>query len=294
MKNVMLTLLLIIGIAFAFGCDKSPTDSPEPATADEQEVLDALDSELELFPTEIRDNQVDDGATIFSGTDVDGAIAETIQPLRFGRQVLSRTHSRTVDFTSDSTATVTITMEMSGIFHIFGIAEGDTVPTHFEKPFADQGIRYAYLKKFAPNPDLPARWGLIGLTGTLIESPDGTVEIESIAFQGASIDTVVTDVLGMFSRNNILTVEHGDEVTVTVTTSHVDDEVFGHFRPWFHPRLRFDPNGDGTYTFVWHPIRPGVHHVTVDALSHGTLFDSDAPYDDMGWGLSYRVVPMQN
>ncbi len=288
MKRLFLSLIFILALVIANGCDKSPTDTPDPISLDEQEVLQALGEDADYFPSEFRDNDwVDGGGAAVAGSG-GNSIAEEIDPLRFRRQVLSRSVTRTVEFTSDSTATVTINYALSGILHIIGATEDDT--THYEKEFADSGVRYAYLARRHPSQDRPRRWYLTAFSGTLIEAENGTVDIQSIQFSSNSVDTTITDILGLANRENILSLPRGEEVTVTVTTANIDDDLFIHYRPRHRFRRPLESNGDGTYTLAWTPIRFGVHHAVFDAMSQGTLHDSDAPYDDMGWGISYRVV----
>ena len=40
------------------------------------------------------------------------------------------------------------------------------------------------------------------------------------------------------------------------------------------------------------PIEGGVHHFGVNALSHGTLFDDQAPYDSQSWIEPFIVHPL--
>jgi hypothetical protein len=57
-------------------------------------------------------------------------------------------------------------------------------------------------------------------------------------------------------------------------------------------RSKFQNNGDNTYTLAWHAApRQGLHHVGVNALSHGTLYDDAAPYDSKAWIMPYVVNP---
>ncbi|OQY30342.1 MAG: hypothetical protein B6244_00340 [Candidatus Cloacimonetes bacterium 4572_55] len=288
MRKFTLLLLTLSLLIWTVGCDDSPTDTPMPGSSDEEEIFQVLETETDLLPSEFRDNEIN-GEAIPSGMS-DGEIQEEITPMRFGRQVLNRSFHRELELTSDTTATVTLTYGMSGIFHLIGVAEGDTVPVHYEKDFSDEAVRFVYLRKRAPRPSSERRWVLVAVSGTLIETEGGSIEIESINFQSASLDTTITDVLGIINRENIPTFAIGDDVTVTVRTNNLDDDVVAHFRPRHRFRVRLEPQGDGSYTLAWQPRLRGVHHVAFSVLTHGTLHDSEAPYDNMGWGLSYRVV----
>ncbi len=289
MKKLFVTALLIVGLAVATGCEKSPADAPDSAinpSIEKQEVLTALESELDFLSIELRDDE-ESGAVPTSLGD-GGAIAEAITPLRFGRRITSRTSHREVELTSDSTATVTITMELVGTLHILGATAGDT--TRYEKPFTDHATRYLYMAKRQRNPAQNGRWHMVGLSGTLIESANGTVEIKSVKFSSASGEWTISDPLSRIMRENIPTLKPGEEVTVTVTTANTNDAVFAHAFPRLHHRLPMEGNGAGSYSFTWTPRHPGLHHLTVDAMSHNTLFDSAEAYNSMGWGFSYAVT----
>jgi hypothetical protein len=57
-------------------------------------------------------------------------------------------------------------------------------------------------------------------------------------------------------------------------------------------RRRFHNNGDNTYTLTWHTSpEDGIHHFGVNALSNGTLFDDQAPYDSDAWIFPYAIQP---
>ena len=59
-------------------------------------------------------------------------------------------------------------------------------------------------------------------------------------------------------------------------------------------RFRLHSNGDNTYTGVFHVrLLAGLHHLGVNALSNGTLFDDQAPYDSQSWILPYVVRPTE-
>ena len=86
----------------------------------------------------------------------------------------------------------------------------------------------------------------------------------------------------------MLKLDPGAEVAVTVTTERADDIVLfvrhGH-------RARLEPNGDNTYSGRFTvPDERGVRHFGVNALSNGTLFDDDAPYNSIAWIFPYTVV----
>jgi hypothetical protein len=103
-------------------------------------------------------------------------------------------------------------------------------------------------------------------------------------------DTTIYDPLAFRRLRQVLRVAPGTQVTLTVTTEAKDDVVVLYHRD---RRFRFHNNGDFTYTGVWTtglPM-PGLLHVGINALSHGTLFDDQAPYDSQAWIFPYSVAP---
>ena len=130
-----------------------------------------------------------------------------------------------------------------------------------------------------------------------------SADVTSLRFQTAGVDTTITDPLIFFYLRRILKLHPGTPVTLTVTTLKNDDVVAmcrsGH-------RFHFINNGDNTCTGVWQvpdlrmgngprpgPGRPPIFHFGVNALSHGTLFDDQAPYDSPAWLLPVVLAPDQ-
>lgn len=288
MKKHLLLLALGLTAAALIGCDKAPTDtSLLPSTdADVNEIYQVLDQETDLFPNEWRDTGIsDEGAT----NPKDAFIAEEIVPVRFGREVESVTHDRDVEFTSDTTATVTFTKTTSGVFRILAL-QPDSTRIAYEKPFSDHSTRYAYMVKRRLRPNLPLVWLLTGVSGTLTQSDNGTVAIQSVTFSDGTNTTTITNPLQVTDRRNLPAFAPGSDVTITVTTTNADDALFLFAAPRAFHRRALEASGNNSYTITWRvPRHPGVHVVSLDALSHGTLFDSVAPYQNMGWSFSYRI-----
>jgi len=102
---------------------------------------------------------------------------------------------------------------------------------------------------------------------------------------------VITDPLAFFRLRRLMKFDAGEQVTLIVTTGRNDDVVV-----LLRGRLRakFTNNGDNTYTAEWRaPLLGGVQHVGVNALSHGTLYDDEAPYDSKAWIVPYLVNPTE-
>ena len=96
---------------------------------------------------------------------------------------------------------------------------------------------------------------------------------------------VTEDDLGKLVHRRLLRFDVSNDVTLTATTNASDDVVVFYVGD---RRQRFHSNGDGTYTFTWNvAATDGVRHFGVNALSHGSLFDDQSPYDSQAWLLPY-------
>jgi hypothetical protein len=171
------------------------------------------------------------------------------------------------------------------------------------KPLLDNWVRHLLLKRISRSTaerdgdqvsddsgdDDGPRWRIAATSGVRVVSHPNTTQIQSIHIQAADKDTTITDPLALVRLRRVLKFASGEDVTLTVTTGHSDDVVVLNYRLL---RLRFHNNGDNTYSATVHSAwLAGVHHLGVNALSHGTLFDDTAPYDSDAWILPYVVEP---
>ncbi|HVP15410.1 MAG TPA: hypothetical protein VMS88_07685 [Terriglobales bacterium] len=296
-KFPLLVLLLAAGGLLA-GCGTNHHTLLSPATpgtgtsADPTRVLQAIS----LAPQVVDDGQFDaDEATTMDGAPA-GSLAAT-HPLRFWRTI---THvERSFEFAfadSDTTgrpttAIVTVHRRLTGTFNILsGVPGTDSVPMDstlrvIRKPLDDRWVRRLLLHR-RPGTD---RWRIVATSAVEVTSNNAVTRILSLRVQAGVIDTTITDPLAFFHFPRLFAVDPGSQVTLTVTTSHSDDLVFlvlrGH-------RFRFHDNGDGTYTGVFPmPRAAALWHAGVNALSHGTLFDDQAPYDSQAWLTPFLVRP---
>lgn len=219
------------------------------------------------------------------------AEAAPIATLRWWRQLLSldRTWEVVIEEPEGepATANVTVTCEASGILHL--VAPGDLEPIHVEKPFEDTGVRSMLFRRERPADGRHRGWRLIGLSGVLIESPATTRKIESVRIEAGGVDETITNVTELVRVFDVLALPPAVEARITVTTGDASDQVFLHLR---HRRARLPlvSNGDGTFSGRFFTgEEPGPRHLVVDVLSEGTLFDDEAAYDNVGWGIPVRV-----
>jgi hypothetical protein len=211
-----------------------------------------------------------------------------------------------IDIVGDS-AFISWTGEFTGTFHLFA---SDTFPPdtiiEYLKEFQDFGTRYAIFKRLYPSDEDPLGrrgWRLFMISGAEIISQGNTVHIDSIRLNCASYpDSVITDPLAMFSKDDIVTLTPEERCSLTVYTNsgnYESEYVFLHSwrRNIEHHRHRFTHLGNGIYTGVWFaPINSSssvniVHHCAFDMIENKTLDDDVAPYDAHGWLFPYIVVP---
>jgi hypothetical protein len=317
-SRLLLAMSLLAAIGLNAGCGKttvnSPTSTIDAPSLDRAEVA----SVVAIEPEVVEDGQFEStditGLGAGANLDATGAFA-TINPLRFWRVITSVERSFEFAFAdSDSTgrpttAIVTVHKSLAGRFNIMtGVPGGDSTALDsslsvIHKPLADRWVRRVLLKRVPATDSSGRAWRVVATSAARVTSRDATTRITSLRFQTAGMDTTITDPLSFFYLRRILKIVPGTPVTLTVTTLKSDDVVVmcrsGH-------RFRFQNNGDNTYTGVWRvsdlrmgngprpgPGRPPIFHFGVNALSHGTLFDDQSPYDSQAWLLPVVLAPDQ-
>ena len=314
-SKLLLAASLLAAVGLNAGCGKSTVNSP--ASSDTPSLDQAqVASVVAIEPEVVEDGQFESTETTSLGASpgATGALA-VINPLHFWR-VITKVERRFEFAFADSdstgrptTAIVTVHKSLAGRFNILtGVPGGDDTALDssvsvIHKPLADHWVRRVLLKRVPASDSARGVWRVVATSGVKVTSRDATTQIESLRFQTAGLDTTLTDPLHFFYLRRILKLEPGTPVTLTVTTLKNDDVVvmcrFGH-------RFRFHNNGDNTYTGVWQvpdlrvgngprpgPGRPPIFHFGVNALSHGTLFDDQAPYDSQAWLLPVLLAPDQ-
>ena len=316
-SRLMLAAFLLTAAGLVAGCGKNTVNSPTSAntsTLEQAEVAGVVATEPEV----VEDGQFDgtDATSMdaVAGTAPAGALA-AITPLHFWRVITDVDRRFEFAFAdTDSTgrpttAVVTVHKLLAGRFNILtGVPGSDGTPIDsalrvVHKPLADHWVRRILLKRFPISGSTRSVWRVVATSGVKVTSRSATTQIASLRFQTASLDTTITDPLDFFRLRSILELVPGSPVTLTVTTLRNDDVVVlsrvGH-------RFRFHNNGDDTYTGVWlvpdlrmgsgprpGPGRPPIFHFGVNALSNGTLFDDQAPYDSQAWLLPVVLAPDQ-
>jgi hypothetical protein len=300
---------LVFASVLLAGCGKnsnpaSPLGST-PASVPSNDQA-AVTSVIAAVPQAVEDGLAD----LPDPTSIGGSpgMMTAIQPLNYWRTIRER--DRTFEFVfSDpdpdgrpTTAVVTIRKRLVGQFNILvGAQAVDGTPVDgppatgdrlvVRKPLEDHWVRRVLLKRIRLESERgEPRWRIAAISGVKVTSKDATTTILSLRIQAADKDTTIVDPLAFQRLRRILRFEPGTRVVLTVTTGRNDDVVVLHHRDH---RFRFRNNGDNTYTGVW-PTGlsfPGLGHFGVNALSNGTLFDDQAPYDSQSWLFAYALEP---
>jgi hypothetical protein len=304
-------LLLCLAGAILSGCGKSnPLSSGGPnggAGLDQAQATEAMAQSSPAIEDGLMESP--DQASLSSASPT-GADA-LIQPLRYWRRITD-VH-RTFEFAfsdTDSTgrptrAVVSIRKYLAGSFNIaFDSTPGDSMPFDsvgvVHKRLHDLWERNVLLRRVHFPNATGDEWKVAAISGAQVTSYDpgastpghlafGATRIVKLRIQSASGDTTIDDPLRFFFLRRVPAFGPAEDVTFTVTTL-TNTDVLVLIRNGF--RRRFHNNGDNTYTIFWRTSpEDGLHHIGFNALSNGTLFDDQAPYDSQAWIVPYRVIP---
>jgi hypothetical protein len=267
-----------------FDSETSPSTSDETTTDEQAIQYVVFDEQSDL---------ADPNVLVFD-EDSD-ASAAPIETNAWRRELLhlDRTIQITINQTEGepATADVKAQFDASGILHLFVRSGDDRV--EYTKDFADQGVRSALLTRERPiRGPRNCGWRLVALSGVLVKSPETTRNIEWVRVQAGDVDETITNVTDLVRLESLLALPAATEATVTVKTGDMSDQAYLHLRGR-HQRIQMQSNGDATFTarFVT-SAQHGPRHFAVDVLSEGTLYDDVAPYDNIAWGIPYRVGEM--
>lgn len=299
LRSILVFLAALLGASLLGGCSDNGTEPAPVAPAQGDREADLLESMLPATALIEEGLFADPMETSLAGAapGTEQAVASPIQPLRFWRNITDIRRSYEFAFAdSDSaghptTAIITIHKRLLGTFNIVPEPANEGDPrTVIRKELRDHWVRRVKLRRIVRLDDTRygERWRVAAVSGVKVTSQMATSEIASVHVESGVIDTVITEPLAFFNLRRILRFDDGADVTLTVTTSRSDDVVLlyrsGH-------REKMANNGDNTYTATF-PAGDleGWRHFGVNALSHGTLYDDEAPYDSKAWILPYVVA----
>jgi hypothetical protein len=303
-KLLLLVPVLALSAALLSGCGKSgsPTNPASPPPSSDATDQAAISAEAANQPDFVEDGlfeSPDQMSLALGAPDGANAAQSAVRPITFWRHITDVERRFEFAFadtdTSGRPTTAIMTMHkyLSGTFNILvPDTTGAFNRTVITKPLADHWLRRLLFKRVpvVSNHFRPA-WRLAATSGVKVTSRGNTAEIASLRLEGSGRDTTFYDPLAFFRLHAMLNLDPNATVKLTVTTGKPDDVVLLLTR---HNRFRLKPNGDNTYTGYFKvPVVLGVHHLGVNALSNGTLFDNDAPYDSQAWLLPYIVTGTQ-
>ncbi len=300
-KFVLRSGVVVLAMALLAGCGTSPTTPGKvQTTTDQSQVTGVIGIEGSLIDDGLLEasTQVSMAAAL-RGTHTAGAVA--IQPFTFWRSISSESRQFQFAFSDTdttghpTTAVVTLLRDFTGTFNV--VPQSTTSPgtpdlaNIVHKPLEDHWKRLILFKRVPMTGFDQPVWRIAGVSGVDVTSQGATTVINSVRVHDESgLDTTITDPLAFIHLRQILRFAPEDSITLTVTTPRNDDVVvfYHHDR-----RARFTNNGDGTYTYGFRTSAyDGWRHFGVNALSHGTLFDDQLPYDSKAWILPYQVTTM--
>jgi hypothetical protein len=300
------TFAVALAVAAIAGCGGSSPSGPTTTTTaseDQAESYAALAAAPELIDDGLLERE--DVGFVRSAPAFDGTLA-SIHPLRFWRVIRRIDKQFEIAFSdTDSTgrptrAIATVRKTLHGTFVIVagdsGGGRSDSTRRVVRKPLLDHWTRRLQLVRVPRRDDEAGKdrsvWRVAATSGVnvssdLPEDPAAHAQIQSIRIQSGALDTTIVNPRELFRLRQILKVEAGASVTLTVTTSRNDDIVF---LMAYWSRFRLAPQGDGTYSGTFRvPRDRGVRHFGVNALARSTLWDDAAPYDSHAWIFPYAV-----
>jgi hypothetical protein len=311
MKSTKASLLILLAIALLSGCGAqsritgSDSTQGDGSLEDQTQVSEQLAANPDLIDEAVFSADVQaelefgaglDGPGGFGGPG--GGLRDSLRrpPLRFWRRITSV--DRRFEFSyrdTDSTgrptlAFVTVNKTLRGTFNVAKPpVDSASRPVVVHKRLVDHWVRHLVLHRVdVPGYERP-QWRVVGTSGVQITAEAAVTRIASVRVQGAALDTTILDPLAIFRLRRVLSFEAEDSVVVTVTTERNDDVVVLQLRDRHVP---FHNNGDNTYSIKLRTgMLRGVHHLGIDALAHGTLFDDAAAYDSQAWILPFVVRP---
>jgi hypothetical protein len=304
-KALILCGMIAAGLTL-IGCSKSSTGPDrESLTSDEiSQITDIIDSDA-LFDS--GETTLNDGGAVSGDLQSLGKTATPVQPYAWGRKITGL--SRSVDFerVNDSTVVATITYTFTGQFLIAArYTLQDTSVSLITKDFSQTTTRKAKFYKNALD-----RWAVREISAVQGTTQDSELTITQVDVISDTDTLSITDPTNTFMRlprlggQELLQfgVSSPTTVRVTLTSTSPDTDLVAIHRPWmignaFHPlRVRMhmiSQQQSGSvyvrvYELSWNAHIAGRHHLFVDAVIRGTLFDDTAAVSAQLWGIPFIV-----
>lgn len=287
--------VLVVSAALG-GCGgKSSTAPGNSLTSDPAQVASVLAAAASLVDDDLAEDPSRVGATALEPAG-STSIEAAIRPHSWWQHITQETRtwsfawSDTDSTSRPRTCVATLKKQMTGTLVIIPASATDSTAgdsSHvITKPIDKTLIRRVMLQRIALGNG--REWKVVQVSGAFVETPSATTHLVSLRFQTTSgVDTTITDPLQWFSLRHILKFGASDTVTVTATTTRLDDPVFIHRWDWRH---RLHNNLDHTYSYTWVTSAwPGWRHLGIQAMTRGSIYDDTLPFDMQAWHLPFRV-----
>lgn len=300
-KLVSLAALLLAAAAFLLvGCSES-TDSPTAGTLTDEQAL------AELFAAEEFESlDAWNGGDELGGGNLD----EPIEPLHWFRMGRPQLVNVRVEIRGDSFATIARTGSINGMIRLLTV-ENDSIRVFFDKPMHNRTMRIAHAMRVGRGDDPRRNWRIVGVTPEVLHSAEPNphtvwplrVELLRNTNEGLRPVVDITEPLRFFMPPDRIPVFVPDEQIIVRVTANRRDGVVGVLHPQVfrhdpHPRLPLRDDGvepdetahDGVFTGAFR-VAPehNLQLTAIDLIDHGTLFDTERPYDSGGWAIPFMV-----
>lgn len=317
MKRLPLIGLLIAGalMIYVFGCSEKDNQIVDPQTSSSttKSSISSVIASDDFFLTEEPNLEDGQAMPLEYGSGL-GKTDSAIIPFRFGKKIDKVERNTTYFQPSDSVVIATTTRTITGRFFIAGSysGSGKFIDTLIRKPFVETETRVARFVRVDSTGLPPWKgWRLTQLS--LLKGGTANTDVvinQAVIFLPSGDSLLVTSPNDYFLNVNkrphqVPEIHRGDQllIQVTLTSTQVDTEVvflrygadrrgFNRFRQRFH--LVSQTQNGSTYTRVYE-ISVKAHwnfgrfNAVVEAITHQSIFDDTAPFDNNYWGVPYVV-----
>ena len=155
----------------------------------------------------------------------------------------------------------------------------------------------AYFERWGNINDPNLGWLLRRISGTLINSVDGSREIDELHIVSEGIDTFIYDtgMAALVNKDSTIEFGRGKQVTFIVEPADTTDSLFLHVKETEeYQKIPFVRAGEGAFSANWTTISdpgPGryYYHAIVDVVSKESLAADSTEYEFKAWGIVYRI-----
>jgi hypothetical protein len=317
MRRFPLIWLSLVGglTLYVFGCSEKDNQIVGPQTSNNtnSSAISSVITGDDFFLTE-EPNLEDGQAMPVEYGSLLGNTGSVIFPFRFGKKIDKVDRSTTYDQQSDSVVIATTTRTITGRFFIAGSYSdsGRSVDTLIRKPFVETETRVARFVRVDSTGLPPWKgWRLVALS--LLKGGTQNTDIainQTVIFLPSGDSLVVTSPNDYFLNVNrhphqIPEIHRGDQLLIrlTLTSTSPDTDIvvlrygadhrgFNRLRQQF--RLVSETQIGPTYFRVYEiTVKAhwnfGKFNAVAEAITHQSIFDDAAPFENIYWGVPYVV-----